>query len=759
MAAVFAATGVAGLALDGVDPAAAAAILGYGLLTPLVIHRRPSWRPALEPLALVLVAALAWAAPAVRWWLVAPMAVAVLAGLMAERYRADRRTRLLEAETGDLVQQLDRRMNELFSLQELSYVLSESLRLDRIAEQVARYAQRFLGTEGAVVVLTAEDGKAMEVAAAEGSLAPLLGQRLKEDEQTLVMRAVGRERLESAGGDGTGIPVALLGTTQVTSAAAAPLRAHGVTMGAVAVADRRGGAFTPEDLWLLSTVATHAAVVLANGRFFDMIRRGKEEWETAFDALAEGIAVVNPEGRVARANRALARLLDLPVPAIIGRPFAQLVIGRADEPAELIAVARRGERPPPLVLRSDALQRMLRLTAAPLAEANESTAVVVLIEDVTEQRAMEAQLIQSEKLAAVGQLVSGVAHELNNPLTSIAGLSEFLLEQSKAPESDREHLRVIHDQAERAGRIVRNLLTFARPGVREKTRVDMNDVAGRTALLIAYEMKLRGIELERRMSPTPVTVRGDRYELQQVLLNLLTNAVQSVSEIAEDRPRRILLETAREGDSILVRVRDNGAGIKPEMVNQIFTPFFTTKEPGEGTGLGLSISYGIIEAHGGRLAYAPASGSGAEFLITLPLDSASEEPVPAPIPSPAEPRWAVLLVDDDARVQRTVATLFKREGHTVVTAPNGTHGLELALSEAYDLIIADSRAVTGSGRPFVEELIKARPECRDRLVVAGGEVENETERALRRLGYRLVRKPLDVRALRSVAAEVLGAPL
>ena len=154
-----------------------------------------------------------------------------------------------------------------------------------------------------------------------------------------------------------------------------------------------------------------------------------------------------------------------------------------------------------MVARLERTGRVLRLTAAPFAERAGPGPVVMLVEDVTEQRTLEAQLIQNDKMASIGQLVSGVAHELNNPLTSIAGLTELLLERELHPDFPREHLRVIHDQAERAGRIVRNLLTFARKGVPEKAAVDLNDVAARTSLLIVYELQLHGIELEQALSP------------------------------------------------------------------------------------------------------------------------------------------------------------------------------------------------------------------------------------------------------------------
>src|SRR6266581_4795075 len=659
-----------------------------------------------------------------------------------------------------------RRLMELFSLQELSYVLSDSIELDRIVEQVVRYAVRFLDAQGALLALLGDGpDDPLRVAAAEGTLSDLRGRTIHSDDAGLLVRSTGREHLELIRNSGTE-PTEIVQGFQAAAAAAVPLRSHGTVIGTLLITDPREGMFVPEDIRLLSTLATHAAVVIANARFFEMVRRAKDQWETAFDALSEGIAVVDDEGCVRRANRALASLLGMPLQNVIGTPLAGALLGKSNALHELLAATRRGERPAPLVARSEPLRRALRVNVARIPGAATEHSIVVMVEDVTEQQALETQLVQSEKLAAVGQLVSGVAHELNNPLTSIAGLSEFLLEQKELGKKDRGHLQVIQEQAERAGRIVRNLLTFARKGAAERVPVDLNDVIRRTLSLTAYDLKLKDITVERELSGALPEVFGDRHGLQQVVLNLVTNAAHAVAENPRERPREITVSTWFDGQ-VHLRVADTGPGIPDEVVQSVFTPFFTTKEPGKGTGLGLSITYSIVESHGGQIVLEPRGPrGGAAFRVDLPpapADAARPTLTPAhgtPLPTASpQVKRTILLVDADPAVQRTIKALFARDGHDVEVAGDPQHGLDLAQRGGFDLVITDARAMAPGkrGTLLAEELVSRMPALRDRIIVATGDVRPATEETLARLGVRYVRKPFNLRDLRLEAARLWEA--
>jgi two-component system NtrC family sensor kinase len=240
---------------------------------------------------------------------------------------------------------------------------------------------------------------------------------------------------------------------------------------------------------------------------------------------------------------------------------------------------------------------------------------VVVMTDVTDAASLQSKLMHAEKMAAVGQLVSGVAHEVNNPLTAILGFADLLMENTEVPESARKDLRVILQEAQRTKQIVQNLLSFARQMPPQRKPLQLNPILRRTVQLRSYDFQSHGVEVIEHLSQELPSVIGDSHQLQQVFLNILNNAYDAVSETG--RPARIEIATTRVGNSVEISFRDNGPGISHP--DRIFDPFFTTKEVGKGTGLGLSICYGIVREHGGEiLCQNNSGGQGATFVVRLP---------------------------------------------------------------------------------------------------------------------------------------------
>ena len=669
--------------------------------------------------------------------------------------------RTATAEVRTIRDELARRLDELFALHELTHLLAESLEPARISEHLADYLERFFTARGAVVVLLREpDGEAW-IAAASGTLADLAGRGVDANDTGLVTAAMGREHMELAErGDSGNAPVLFTGRT-VERAAILPLRAHGVTLGAVAIADAPRP-FPAAELRLLSTVATHAAAVLSNGRFFELVQRARDEWESTFDALGAGLAVVDHQGRIRRANHALADLTGRSVRKLVGVALDDAVGGDASDLAERLDTVRASGVAASGLHEAERLGRLLRVTAAPMHTPGPKAWVVALIEDVTEQKLLEIQLVQNEKMAAVGQLVSGVAHELNNPLTSIAGLAEFLLDRGGLADAAREHLKVMWEQADRAGRIVRNLLTFARRGPAEVTDLDLNDIVRRTVGLVDHELRLREVALETELDPALPSVRGDRYQIQQVVVNLVTNALQAVEDNPAGRPRSIRIVTTTDDRFVGLQVADTGPGVADDAVSQIFTPFFTTKAPGTGTGLGLAIAFRIVEGHGGQLSVRRSTGGGAEFVMRLPRDAPLVERPSAPAGAtriasapPVGSGRRLLVVDADPAMRRMITVLLGGAG-VAIEAADAARAAALLAGQGFDLVIADPRVVVEGGERFGDHLLTRHPALKDRTIFLTADVRPETAAWLRQLGCPYFVKPFPVGDLKAAAAAFLA---
>jgi PAS domain S-box-containing protein len=255
--------------------------------------------------------------------------------------------------------------------------------------------------------------------------------------------------------------------------------------------------------------------------------------------------------------------------------------------------------------------------ASPLLDSEGKPAgVIISVRDVTTEKKLEQQIIQSERLAAMGQMIGGFAHELNNPLTSILGMAE-LLQESETSEGARKQLAVLHKEARRAAEIVQNLQYFARPPAPGRSQVNLSELVQRTVQMQAYPLRKSNITVDFLPEPTIPAIVADPNQLMQVFLNLLLNAEQAIRESREKGTIRVRM--GRKPDSVWIVFQDDGPGIAAENLAHIFDPFFTTKRPGRGTGLGLSICKTVLREHGGNIEAASAPDGGAVFTLTLPV--------------------------------------------------------------------------------------------------------------------------------------------
>ena len=344
-------------------------------------------------------------------------------------------------------------------------------------------------------------------------------------------------------------------------------------------------------------------------------------------------------------------------------------------------------------------------------------------------RRTQEQLVQSEKMVALGQLISGVAHELNNPLTAILGYSELMETSPEASSQTGEFALKIAKQAQRTQKIVQNLLSFARQQKPERRSIQVNEVLEDTLALRDYDWRRSRISIHRELEPGLVEIYGDRHQLQQVFLNILNNAFDELKVWPE--PRNIWVRTAREGDRVRIEVADSGPGVREPM--RVFDPFYTTKPVGEGTGLGLSICYGILKEHGGEITVRNMPSGGACFQISLPvtfgLAPAERMESPEQAPSPSRPRSSgvsILLVDDEEAVLEVEREILKEKGHTVHVAANVREATALLERQEVDVIIADFKLSGPLGGQELYGWVRHRkPGLSDRLIFTFADGQSE----------------------------------
>ena len=416
--------------------------------------------------------------------------------------------------------------------------------------------------------------------------------------------------------------------------------------------------------------------------------------------------------------------------------------------------------------------RRIRFNFSPLCDEKGNIEGVVLSgRDVTDLKRLEEQLIQAEKLAAMGQMLAGVAHELNNPLTAILGVTELLRERESADEPTKRQLELTHRQARRAARIVQNLLEFSRPASPQKKPLDVNNLVERTLQLHEHSLRRNNIEVDFRQQPDLPGVIGDANQLIQVFLNLVTNAEQAIREIRDSG--RIQIRLSQKDGRLAITVQDDGVGIRPEALPRIFDPFYTTKRPGGGTGLGLSICMSIIREHGGHIEADSLPAGGTAFTVYLPASSA---PVPegSAVSAPARiissetggspiislKGKAVLVLDDEEGLRMLLEEGLSAHGLRVDSAATAEEAISKLRTSIYDVLLCDLNLSSGdtfvNGREAASRILAAAGSNKPALIYMTGDLIENAEGAVGRGEPFFLQKPFRISEVLATLQEVLA---
>jgi len=520
--------------------------------------------------------------------------------------------------------------------------------------------------------------------------------------------------------------------------------------------------FTEREMRLCRVAAAASANAVKNALLYRDVaseaakhRATGEKLRRVLDGTPDVIVATDAQGRITEFNRAAEDLTGCFAPEAVGRPLA----GVLPQAASQGDAGRKGRE---LILRRpDEREVEIHLVSAPLLdEQGAVVGSVYLGRDVTDLRRAEKSLAQAERLSSLGEVVAGVAHELNNPLSAVLGYAQLLAGSGEHPALERDLSRIV-ESARRCQKIVHNLLSFARKHPAEKKLHDLNACVRKVLDLKAYQLRAARIETVVSLTDPLPAALFDFHQIEQVLLNLVNNAEQALA--ATGQPGRLLLRTFATETEVGLEVEDDGPGIPASARHRVFDPFFTTKEAGQGTGLGLSVSYGIVHEHGGRIELKPdRPGRGASFAVTLKRSPGRAQAAPEAGPAIAafQPLSGrrVLVAEDEPVVLDLFSRLLEEDGATVTLARDGEEAWTKILETDFDLVVADLRMPNLDGRGLYERVAEEMPSMVRRFVFATGDlVRRDSLDFLEGLPNRILAKPLDVDNVRRVLVQAVAA--
>jgi PAS domain S-box-containing protein len=500
----------------------------------------------------------------------------------------------------------------------------------------------------------------------------------------------------------------------------------------------------------------------------EALRESEEFSSSLLSSSPIAMIVINPDTSVRYVNPALEKLTGFSLAELIGRKapypwWTEEMLQKTTRDLEqaMVKGARNVEE---LFQKRNGERFWVEITSGPILRNGEFKYYLANWVDITgrkkgeqAQRQLQQEVILASRLASIGRMASGIAHEINNPLTGVVGFSDLLLKKD-IPEDIRGSVKIIYDGAQRVAGVISRLLTFARQSKPERTYVNINDIIENTLALRAYEMRNSNIEATTQLDPDLPWTMADAGQLQQVFLNIILNAEAEMTRAHGSG--NLLVKTERMDSAIRASFKDDGPGIPKENLGKIFEPFFTTREVGQGTGLGLSVCHGIVAEHGGRIYARSALGKGATFFVELPIvtEAAQLKPVEPPAAEPERVSGGrILVIDDEPVVQQFLTEVLSGEGHEVETADNGEDALEKLESEDYDVILVDVKLPGMSGIEIYKHLQRvAKPLARRVVFITGDVMGEDTMAFLSKAKARYITKPFNTERLRKDIQTVLS---
>jgi len=505
-----------------------------------------------------------------------------------------------------------------------------------------------------------------------------------------------------------------------------PIATEKKLIGIVAVGSTYPHAFSEREILTLRTIISHAAYSIE--KLHGIIERERRKLASILEHLEDAIFHVSTDGDFLFMNSKGREVLkEIPREKILS--YAENVFHTGTSVDREIELENG---------------KTYKILGYPIPE--EESAIVVL-RDITEEVAMKKELLKAEKLSTLASMAASVTHELNNPLTTIMGMSEYLL-QEELPPHLRDILEKIYEAAKRSKKIVTNLLQFAYPKSTELSSVDLNDIVNAVYELRRYEFKNNNVALIPETHSQPVRVKGDAIQLEQLLINLVNNAMEAI--VMDGRSSgKVWIRTYPEKNCGILEVEDNGPGIPRSIMDRIFDPFFTTKPVGKGTGLGLSIVYKIVKDHNGKIKVHSIPGKGTKFTVSIPLMREEVKEKKGRMEDVALSGRKILVIDDEEGIRMTLKMILEKLGCQVSTAGDVGEGMLLLDKDKYDLILCDIKMPGISGIEFYDIILQRYPEYTRKIVFLTGDVVSaETKKFLERTRRPTLKKPFSIQELK-----------